>query len=52
MMAAFSFHADRTRWFVPLRAGLALGHEFLLRFRNEIRIFAMRGDDHAELLGK
>jgi len=37
---------------VPLRTGLALGDEFLPHLGNQIRIFARRGDNHAEFLGE
>ena len=37
---------------MPFRAGFALREKFLLQLENQVRVLAMRGRDHSELLGE
>src|ERR1700693_1733940 len=49
-VGAFSFDGLRSAGLVPLRAGLALGDKLRLKPRNQLSVFAVRSDDHAQLL--
>ncbi len=51
MMHAFGFDADRARWLVPLRAGLAFADEQRLHRVDQVGVLAMGGGDYAEILG-
>ena len=48
----FSLNLHWARWFVPFRAGLSRRQKFGLFLRDQFGIFAMRGDDHAQLFGE
>src|ERR1700738_376640 len=49
---AFGFHGLGSAGLVPLRGDLTFRDELRLKARDQLSIFAVRGDDHAELLGK
>ena len=48
--SAFGFDGLRTAGLVPLRPGLAFGDELRLKPRDQLSVFAVRSNDHAELL--
>ena len=52
VMHAFGFDHRRPAPVMIFRTSFAFGQKLLLQFRDQLRIFAMRGDDDAEFLGQ
>src|SRR6516225_3704664 len=51
MMYALGFDRYGARRFVPLWPGFAVGEQALLELRDDLRVFAVGGDDHPEAAG-